>query len=107
MKRDLEARDKAAIIIQVRSGQLTATEAARRLGMSRKSYYQWEKRGLEGLMKSLARGTAGRRAKIVDREKAEMQRRISDLEQELAQKEARLRIRELFSSDPGWDKKKA
>jgi DNA-binding XRE family transcriptional regulator len=42
------AQRRAEIIVQVQSGQLTATEAARQLGVSRKTYYQWERRALGG-----------------------------------------------------------
>ena len=36
------ARERASIILQVRSVALTATEGAERLGVSRKTYYEWE-----------------------------------------------------------------
>ena len=40
------ARQRAALIVAVQSGQITASEAAQQLGISRKTYYQWEKRAL-------------------------------------------------------------
>ena len=43
------ARDRAAIILQVRSGALTAVEGAERLGVSRKTYYEWEDRALQAM----------------------------------------------------------
>ena len=41
-----KAKQRAAVILQVRSGQLTATAAAQTLGISRQQYYQWEQRAL-------------------------------------------------------------
>jgi DNA-binding XRE family transcriptional regulator len=47
------ARERASIILQVRSGALTATEGAERLGVSRKTYYEWEDRALEAMALAL------------------------------------------------------
>jgi transposase len=35
------ARQRALVILQVRSGALTAKEGAKLLGVSRKTYYEW------------------------------------------------------------------
>lgn len=42
------ARQRAQLIMQVRSGVLRAQEAALQLGVSRKTYYKWERRALGG-----------------------------------------------------------
>ena len=81
-KEDL-ARQRALVIMQVRSGKITATEGARRLGISRKTYYEWEQRGLEGLMAALEDQEAGRPPLPEDPEKAELKERNQTLEQEL------------------------
>lgn len=47
-------------IIQVRAGLLTATAAADRLGISRKTYYQWESRALTAMLAALQPGQPGR-----------------------------------------------
>jgi len=73
------ARRRAQIIVQVQSGQLTATEAARRLGVSRKTYYQWERRALQGMMEALQDKEAGRPSKPLDPEKEGLQKRLEDL----------------------------
>ena len=39
-----KARQRAEVIFQVRSGQITATQGAQLLGISRQQYYQWELR---------------------------------------------------------------
>ena len=46
---DGESFSMPAIIPQVRSGALTATAGAERLGISRKTYYEWEDRTLQAL----------------------------------------------------------
>ena len=81
-KEDL-ARKRALVIMQVRSGKITATEGARQLGISRKTYYEWEQRGLEGLMAALEDQEAGRPPLPEDPEKAELKERNQTLEQEL------------------------
>ena len=43
------ARERASIILQVRSGALPAKEGAERLGISRKTYYEWEDRALQAM----------------------------------------------------------
>jgi len=39
------AQKRARIIMQVRGGTMTAEEGANQLGVSRKTYYEWEKKG--------------------------------------------------------------
>jgi transposase-like protein len=51
---------RAELILKVRSKLLTAVEAARILGVSRKTYYKWEKRALSGLVNALDAQPNGR-----------------------------------------------
>ena len=55
-----KARQRAEVIFQVRSGQITATEAARKLNISRQQYYQWEQRALQALVTALEDQPTGR-----------------------------------------------
>jgi hypothetical protein len=51
-KRDKEqelARQRALVILQVRNGALTAKQGAARLGVSRKTYYEWEDKSLRAM----------------------------------------------------------
>ena len=59
-------REKAEMILKVRGGLMSAAEAARKLGISRKTYYKWERRGLEAMMEAEL-GSAARRAGWRDR----------------------------------------
>jgi transposase len=40
------ARERAMVILQVHGGALTAKEGAKLLGVSRKTYYEWEEKSL-------------------------------------------------------------
>lgn len=57
---DQKQLKRAQLILKVQAGEITATEAARQLGVSRKTYYEWEKRGLSGMMEALADREGGR-----------------------------------------------
>jgi len=43
------ARERALVILRVRTGAFTAKEGAKRLGVSRKTYYEWEERALKAM----------------------------------------------------------
>ena len=75
------ARRRAEIIVQVQSGRLTVTEAACRLGVSRKTYYQWERRALGGMIEALQDKESGRPSKPQDPQKEGLQKRLEDLEE--------------------------
>lgn len=84
MTDDPKARLRAEMILRVRSGEITATEAAKHLGVSRKTYYQWEKRGLEGMLGSLMEGSPGRpQAPKPDPEKEKLRLKVAELENKL------------------------
>jgi transposase len=101
--RTSQARQRALLILQVQSGQLTATAAARQLGLSRKSYYQWENRALSALMESLETQPPGRPPKTADPEKEQLRQQVTQLQapvNELEQVLERRRIvQQLQTSD--------
>ena len=90
------ARRRAELILKVRSGLITASTAAAELGVSRKTYYQWEKRGLQAMLKALEDRPTGRPGKPVDKEKEALKRRVGDLEKDLALKDKTIEIRDLL-----------
>jgi transposase len=77
------ARKRAAVIFAVRSGQITAEEGARRLGVSRKTYYEWESRALQAMTGALENRAAGRPEMPKDEEKERMKEEIAKLQDEL------------------------
>ena len=58
------ARRRAEMIMKVRCGLLTAGQAADRLGVSRKTFYKWEQRGLSALSGQCDRPAAGTTAAL-------------------------------------------
>jgi len=97
------ARQRAQLIMQVRSGVLSAQEAARQLGISRKTYYQWERRALAAMVEALGNREPGRPSRPLDPEKEALQRQTEELQAKLAVLEQTERIRQRLEQS---DKKK-
>lgn len=91
-----KAQERATLIMKVRSGQLTATEAARILGVSRKTYYQWERRGLEAMLAQLEDRPEGRPENPSDPEKESLQKRLAQAERELQEARQVKELREIL-----------
>jgi len=87
-------QQKAEMILKVRGGLLSAAEAARKLGISRKTYYKWEQRGLAAMMESLCERNSGRPPGEPDGEKETMRCRIRELESELEKQRKADELRE-------------
>ena len=98
------ARQRAQLIMQVRSGVLSAQEAARQLGISRKTYYKWERRALAAMVEALGHRAPGRPPLPTDPEKEALQRQTEELQAKLAVLEQTERIRQRLEQS---DKKKA
>ena len=92
------ARERAGIILQVRSGALTATEGAERLGISRKTYYEWEDRALQAMALALENHAPGRPPVPPDAEKEELQSKVRDLEKRLYVAEKTIEVKDLLSA---------
>ena len=90
---DRSARQKAEVIMKVRCGLMTASQGAQELGVSRKTYYRWERRGLSGLLDGLCEKKAGRpenptsRASPLERQLAQTLRENALLKQKLILKD--------------------
>lgn len=79
-----QARRRAEVILQVRAGKMTAKEAAKALGVSRKTYYEWEERGLEGMMDALLNRPSGRPKTKMDEEKEKLKKENEELKNRLS-----------------------
>ena len=106
------ARERALVILQVRSGALTAKEGAKRLGVSRKTYYEWEEKSLKAMALALENQPAGRPPIAVDEEKERLQERIRELEKKLDLAEKTIEVKELLADldsfrDRGAKKKRS
>ena len=100
------ARERAAVILMVRSGKLTATEGAERLRISRKAYYEWEGRALKAMAEALENQAPGRPPVHVDPEKEELQGKVKELEKKLYLAEKTIEVKDLLTAYDLHDAKK-
>jgi len=92
------ARERALVILRVRSGAFTAKEGAKRLGVSRKTYYEWEERALKAMALALENRVAGRPPAPMDEEKEKLQERVRELEKKLDLAEKTIEVKELLAT---------
>jgi transposase len=92
------ARERALVILKVRSGVLTAKEGAQRLGVSRKTYYEWEEKSLRAMALALENRPAGRSPASTDEEKETLRERIRELEKKLDLAEKTIEVKELLGT---------
>jgi transposase len=92
------ARERALVILQVRSGVLTAKEGAKLLGVSRKTYYEWEARALKAMALALENRHLGRPPETVDEEKERLRERVQALEKKLDLAEKTIEVKELLAA---------
>ncbi len=90
------ARKRAAVIFAVRSGQITAEEGARQLGVSRKTYYEWERRALTAMTEALENGASGRPETPRDEEKERLEQKIAELQNKLFVAEKTVEVRDML-----------
>ena len=83
-------------LMRALTGQVTATEAAQELGVSRKTFYERARRLLAGAEQALSRRAAGRPRKARDTEKETLLERVRQLEREKLELQRRVRVRELL-----------
>ena len=94
------------VILQRLAGTLTAVQAARHLGVSRKTYYQWEARALEGMKVALEPGLPGRPRQKPDTELTRVETQNQQLQQQVVSLEQRLRCKEVLAESNTRAKKK-
>jgi transposase len=90
------ARQRAAVVFAVRSGQITAEEGARRLGVSRKTYYEWESRALQAMTEAMEDKTPGRPSTPQDEEKQRLQVEVAELQKKLFVAEKTQEVRDML-----------
>jgi len=89
---DPKTVERQRVILAHLSGQITATQAALELGVSRKTFYEWQERGLAAMRLALQDRPAGRPAKPLDPEKAHLRAEVANLEKDRLVLASRLRI---------------
>jgi len=103
----LTARRRAEVIMKVRCGLMSASQAAEQLGVSRKTYYKWEERGLSGLLSSLEDQSGGRPSQPMDLEKESLERQLAEVRRENAVLQHKMELKDLLSElklTPGTDR---
>lgn len=96
MTDDPKTMKRVQVILAHLSGRINATEAARELGVSRKTFYQWLDRAREGMFQALMDRPGGRPPEPVDEEKESLRSEVEALTKDRALLEGRLRIQEVF-----------
>ena len=99
------ARERALVILQVRSGALTAKEGAKLLGVSRKTYYEWEEKSLKAMSLALENRPSGRPPLSLDPEKEALRERVRELEKKLDLAEKTIEVKELLAAHEGFQEK--
>jgi transposase len=94
---DPKVMEKLQLVVHVLGGQMKATEAAAKMGVSRKTYYKWERRVLSAMKESLKEKDSGRPGQVVDAEKEALKQEIEELKKELLLLEQKLHIRDVLS----------
>jgi transposase len=79
MSTDPKALLRTEMIVKVRAGLMTATAAAEALGVSRKTYYKWERRGLQAMLGAGEAEKPGRRSKEEAAEVRALKRQVKTL----------------------------
>ncbi len=78
-----KARKRMAVILQVESGLMTATEGANTLGISRQAYYEWANRALTSMAGALEDRPNGRPAIPLDKEKEQLSKELEETKADL------------------------
>jgi transposase InsO family protein len=88
-------------------GLMTAQQAAEQLGVSRKTYYKWEERGLCALLSSLEDQSCGRPSQPVDVEKQSLEQELAQVRRENALLQHKMALKDVLSDlklTPGTDR---
>lgn len=90
------AEQRMAVVLRVKSGEITATEGAELLRISRKTYYEWEVRALAGMKTALENRPVGRPGIVADPEKEALEKQVRELREQVQIMEQREAIRRIW-----------
>lgn len=106
------ARLRAELIMKVRCGLISARQAAKQMGVSRKTFYKWEQRGLSALLEGVTDQHPGRppdpsddRCQSLEKQLSEAKREIELLNHKMALKDVLMDLK-LPRTDSDRTKKK-
>lgn len=104
--KDPRAQERALLIMQVQAGTLTASQAAKQLGISRKTYYQWEQRALTSMLEAVTQLPPGRPRKNTTPEQRKLEQKVWILQKELDKAQESKEIRAILELARKHDAKK-
>lgn len=96
MEEDPRAQARLQVMLEHLGGHLTASQAAERLGVSRKTFYEWLERAREAMRQALADRPVGRPRHPADPERERLEGELRAARKQNQLLETRLQIREAF-----------
>ena len=96
---DPKAQMRMNVIMRVQNREITATQGAEELGISRKTYYEWENRALLSLHKTLSDRPAGRPEKELNPYVEELENKVKNLSQQVLMLEQERKIRDILQGE--------
>ena len=84
---------------------LNGKGGAKRLGISRKTYYEWEEKSLRAMALALENRPAGRPPVPLDPEKESLREKVRELEKKLDLAEKTIEVKELLGAYEGFREK--
>ena len=97
-----EARKRVLVITRVMNGEITATQAADLLNMSRKSYYKWEERFMENMLSSVEDRAPGRPSIEKDLEKGTLKKQLKDQSDQILALRMGIQVRDEIMEMPEY-----
>ena len=89
------------VILDVLAERMNVTQAALELGVSRKTFYEWQTRAMEAMREALRDRPGGRPPLPVDPQKDQLQATVDNLEKERLVLEGRLKIQQAIRETLG------
>jgi transposase len=103
------ARQRAEVIMKVRCGLMSASQAAEQLGISRKTYYKWEQRALRAMLTGLTDQPPGRPSQPVDTNKQVLEKQLQQLRRDNELLKHKMALKDVLTDlklEPGMDRTK-
>ena len=82
-RRIFDPQQKITAVLSIWSERRTSAQAAERLGVSRKTFYKWEQRGLSALLDSVTDQPPGRPAHPPDDHRQWLEKQLNDANRQI------------------------
>jgi transposase len=91
-------RQRAEVIMKVSCGLMSASQAAKLLGVSRKTYYKWEQRGLAALLGSLEDQRPGRPAQPANNLLQRLEKQLEQAQRDNALLSCKIALKDVLTN---------